>query len=1100
MATPNAEQIKAIEHKGGVLLKAGAGSGKTFVLKEHVIYLTREWINEYKGNPLEDFSQFIKSKYRKVVLMTFTKKAAGELEIRLYNEFKSLYEKSVESGEDTKLWGTILDSINYLSVGTIHSFCFKLIKQGHFPNISASQDILTEAEFKGQIEEYLHEWIAENYSEENIVTELLLRDFSNVLGAMQDIFMDPTLRLAWKNTEASTLSEEDLESVTTELIDIFGLEIFFNQKINLNDYSEFEKKTWYIFISEFLNKYSSPKPNYSELVNLFTYFNHLDFKMPNKPSIKTVPEEMVTFYENVKNMKDFLKKQGEHLHSFHESYDGFVVPWFEKLKSLFDFIDERYLLSEGVTFADLEYLVHQGVSNPKTANAIAEQFSYFIVDEFQDTSNIQFSIIEKLIQGDFNRLFSVGDLKQAIYGFRGGELQVFLDCEKKIPKSLSLLNNYRSTQNVINYNNLFFEELFTKGVSFKGIDNHTVPVEKQNIPATQDKMGEVIQLNTKLDFLKMEGKISNQEIDYIEALVLSNKIIKNHHQDEASCILYKRLKPSLIMIDLLIRKNIGFTAQIKVPYLEDPLMGIFNTLLESKYNANATKDDYLLYTIQAYLSLLSGATAHRVSLKEIEQFKVSSRYYGLYQAFLDLLNLFKVKNSNYTNNFSNIDTLIKDSNEDYEVLFKSIKKQRKMSYSLDFQYGDNTSLITIMTVHASKGLQFQHVFLGGIYTNENSILFTSLVGKYPLSFKWSRTIHDKKKFKTPYYIVEDHIRKQKDFSESKRLFYVANTRAEESLSYVNIDFGDIKRVKSQSGAWINGIQSLDSGASDKYLSIEEVDIAKSYNLAHLKNLEFAKPLFHIDNLGLETTPKSDDLYYLPELSVTRLAMIADCPRKFYLKNIIKLDDDDLKFIGPNEQSFEDIIEDDQNTELSSKSFSSAGRGSFIHETLSEIILSNFENTVDIDNKKDQVIINQAVDKLKVYRDNFDFISEQMIKFELLNYMISGIPDLILKPKTDKNDLEVWDFKTGKYSEEKLAPYYFQLYCYAYACFKLGLAKPSSQIKTVVYFVDEDKVVDQFLSLPIVEKYLSNELQKCKTPDQLNLDHCEYCQYNNICQK
>ena len=89
MVSPNLEQKKAIEHQGGVLLSAGAGSGKTFVLENHVIYLTEQWIEEFQKKPqVVDLRSYLRQKFKSVVLMTFTRKAAGELELRIQKSFE----------------------------------------------------------------------------------------------------------------------------------------------------------------------------------------------------------------------------------------------------------------------------------------------------------------------------------------------------------------------------------------------------------------------------------------------------------------------------------------------------------------------------------------------------------------------------------------------------------------------------------------------------------------------------------------------------------------------------------------------------------------------------------------------------------------------------------------------------------------------------------------------------------------------------------------------------------------------------------------------------------------------------------------------------
>src|SRR5690606_8846177 len=98
--SPNAEQVLAIEHQGGILLRAGAGSGKTFVLVEHIVYLTRKWMSEYKETPQESFEDFLRQRYSQGVMMTFTKKAAGEMSIRLTEKFAELS----QTEEQKDLW------------------------------------------------------------------------------------------------------------------------------------------------------------------------------------------------------------------------------------------------------------------------------------------------------------------------------------------------------------------------------------------------------------------------------------------------------------------------------------------------------------------------------------------------------------------------------------------------------------------------------------------------------------------------------------------------------------------------------------------------------------------------------------------------------------------------------------------------------------------------------------------------------------------------------------------------------------------------------------------------------------------------------------
>src|SRR5690606_21213487 len=120
----------------------------------------------------------------------------------------------------------------------------------------------------------------------------------------------------------------------------------------------------------------------------------------------------------------------------------------------------------GFTFGDIAYYVSLGLDNKDIKTRVNNDYNYFIVDEFQDTSFLQFNIIGKLINNDFNKLFCVGDAKQAIYGFRGGELAVFEDCSVKIPRNLKLSHNYRSLAEIIKTNNSIFDHILPIGFNF----------------------------------------------------------------------------------------------------------------------------------------------------------------------------------------------------------------------------------------------------------------------------------------------------------------------------------------------------------------------------------------------------------------------------------------------------------------------------------------------------------------------------------------------------------------------------------------------------------------------------------------------------------
>lgn len=1070
MATSaNSEQLKAIEHSGGVLLKAGAGSGKTFVLKEHMIYRTSQWHKDFESNTNEmsNFSDYLASKYSKTVLMTFTKKAAGELQIRLRNEFVA---KSVEEGG---YWLDAVEVLDKLTVTTIHGFCFKLIKEGHFVNINSNTTIIDSEEFSKKVKFLFQSWI----ESQKVINPFLIKDSDKVAESLIKVFADPVLRRSWRDVDPNNYKESS--EIIKDLIEIKGISEVFTSKVDLNP--ENKGKKWYDFLILFLEQRFDLEEDNS-FIRINTFFKNLNYRIPVSPRGKTVTEEEKCFYVLVKDLNQFLKSDGEDIEQYLLQFKDSVLPWFESIKSAFDYVEKNYFSVQGVTFSDLEYIVYSELQSDEAQRSVSERYNYLIVDEFQDTSFIQYEIIKKVLNNDLKKLFCVGDIKQAIYGFRGGELGVFLNCAKEIPTVLSLKNNYRSDQNIIHFNNKFFSNIFKKNVKFEGVEKNAVEVEFQEVPIASRALGRVENIDIDLKGVK---SLANSELELVEAYAILNKIKENAPVKDV--VLYKKLKPSILLMGLLIKEDISFTAQVKVPYLEDPILAIFLSLIENKFNQNEQRDESLVLTLTSYLAIIGVSFKDDYLKYEIEKFNESIMFFGLYQSYFTFLNSMKIFNSNYKNNLKYIENVTRLYKDDLESLVSVISKKGTESYSLDFNFGDKPEQLNIMSAHASKGLEFNRVYLGGVYTNDKAFPDQSIFGKIPFSFVWRDNLNSKKRYKTPQLLLEREISKKKDFSESKRLFYVASTRAENELRWVNINLEDVK-FRKQSNSWIQGINSWIEDAED----LDIINNLKSSNHLTINSEQLSdsvkkRPLFQIDEVGITLSDKSMSSFVMPELSVTRLATIHTCPRKFYLKNILKIEIDKPS----NNQFFE-------TGPIEVKSSSS--RGTDIHEEISQIILNEFDQT-----SLDLKFVNEVkwtIDTLKEKLPSHKFISEKPIKFEFFGHMISGIPDLIISPLNNNNNneiLEIWDFKTGQSKSDDDSIYHFQLLCYAYSQYILNEYSRENQIKIVLCYVDETKVVEQTHSFTEIEDYLRSYWNKTNMPWIRNESACDECEFNEICK-
>ncbi len=1114
---PNDEQKMAIEHTGGVLLSAGAGSGKTFVLVEHMVYLfTREYL-EMPNPDLIEFSKRLKDKFSKIVLMTFTKKAAGELSLRLQKRFEKGYERAKYGLEDiaAPFWEAAQSSIHYMFVGTIHSFCYRLILEGHIPGFTGSEEMATDLELSDKIEKLFSLWIEKNeekLKEESL--EFIIVNKKLFRSQLKDIFSDTDLRLLW------TRFNEDEKEVNLEaqIEEFYELEVGINWKSlkapEIGD-DRLPKKTsaWVTFLEGFNNSVDR-----SGLLNFLNSIEKYYENYAKHPSVgaKKNADDIKLFLSQVKALRDFSYAYSEDFNACLENKDVFLK-YGQTTFEIYSFIEKNYLRIPGLTFTDLEYYVWKAVTeNPQVVEQIASCYDYFIIDEFQDTSNVQFEVVKSITRGDMGKIFSVGDVKQAIYGFRGGELGVFQEASKTTYQTLNMKNNYRSDGNVIEFNNSLFEFLLPLGQEFSGEDEYTVPMLKQAVPDGKEGTGTIEKRSLLVEGELPEGKrsITPMELNYLECEGIFN-YLSDSDSDEEVCVLYRKLTPVKFLIEMLLKSNLGFTCQVKVNLPDDPFIFLFCEYTRAlSLFSKAGEKELSALILERVLNILNVETKTE---ELISLYNLSYKNYeslGLWESFKTFIWKLNLSSSNLDNCYDLLKFLA-DKGEDnasltYEKISQSLSGEQ---YSIDFQSGSNPDRIKIMTMHASKGLEFETVILGGVHTNGIEKGDQGFFGKLPYSYKWFLSAKKSHVFRSPRFLYEEYLKKKKSFSEAKRLFYVAGTRAVHKLVWFDIEHGS-KSLSHGKSSWINGIRSWENECNEKDIQIfEAIKSAHSSRELDLnkvdlldKRLDLHPPIFHIDPLGtLAVKESSTSLGYSSELSVTRLAELTRCPRKFFLKNLVKLSEEEVEEvltevdIDENEKSNEEFFSESDIFLQSNGLRNSAERGTKIHDYISRMIKHNMvpPREMDVDKKGLAGIewVKGEIEKsISRYQGKMvSLYSETPIKFSLFGQMISGTPDFYMQ---GEGILEVWDFKTGAIAESKMAPYWFQLYCYAHALgAKLG---EEATVRLILSFVDVQNNLVKELSMKEIKSLLFNEWKKMEQPDQVNEDHCQFCLYSQLC--
>ncbi len=978
------EQKKAIESRGGTVLSAGAGAGKTFVIIEHIIDLLEVRKEEKRSEGLEHFLSSI-------IVITFTKKAARELNKRVEDKFKSLSLKD-------SFWGKVYSLRSNLFVGTIHSFCFTLLKNSQKLDFG-SLEIVDEGMIKQIIREKILGYL------ENKPEILNFYSYKDIQHSLEKIFFDPKLRLSWEEK----IQDFSREELITNFFNLFP--------INLNfEITEEKKLKWIDFVYSFKSVWSE-----ENLVKRFVSINDLfsSIRRLPTPSKKLVSDEVNQFFQEIKEMKSFLKDFTESLNLF----EGEIKKQSFILRDLFIEINKNYFVEGKISFSDIEYLML------KEKPRLEVQITEIIIDEFQDVSDNQFQIFKSLVYEDFSKLFVVGDKKQAIYGFRGGEVSVFESLASVTSNNLKMIDNYRSLSNVVNFNNQLFKEEF--------------PDELFQNPQNLDE-GEVI-------IYEAFSELEDRDLKDVETEGLFN--VLKHKLDsgrEEIALLYRFLAPSQSLIKRLMDDRLSYNCSLKIEKSKDPILSILKHLLYSIVEKQTPNN--ALFFIKGYLEYLSVDTE---GLKEaVKDFHGVIDLLGLSIAWSRFCSRIGLLYGHGDALFSELNQLERYFDGSLRKILYALRDGEDERVLIDVSNSTSKAKIHLMTAHSSKGLEFEDVIVANVLTNSRGRSDKLVLGDTPQSFSY---IKDTKRFLTPLFMLERQEGLLKKEKESLRLFYVACTRAVKSLSFIIVPDRSDEVSNKAWGAYL--LKQIDSISCYK---VEKIIIDKIKSIS-------GSELFHELDFQIVYNPNTYLLGVLPEISVARLSLLKICPYRFYLKEVLGLDE---KIIFPDMKSDSEI-------------YSSAERGSAIHKKISEYFLEGKEL------KKNE--FSYLIEILKSYTDH-NFISEQEIKFQVEGRMISGTPDLVV---VDGQKVEVWDFKTGAHSLEKDKIYQVQIALYLYGWMQVNDKKYNQIISKIIYLDEEKTVESNFSSYRELESEIKELISRSFHYEKIYPDHSSDCPCMNL---
>lgn len=1033
MTTLTTYQQKALRLDKHIALTANAGSGKTFVLAQRFLKII-----------LDE-----KIPIKKIVAITFTDKAAGELYNKISKQIETELIGEVDLSKKYRL-KKIREQLVSANISTIHSFCLNVLKE-FAPEANLDASFLPID--KETSNEILDLAVEESFQEIIIDSEksTSLKNCVRIIGSKSNLIKQLKL-LVNKRRSFLKMKSDFLEKSIQELND-YQKNLFdkYYDSIFLHDENTLVKR---ISVFNYDVASSNPKNKYSDQISellerldqqslskigrLQTYQELFKVMLTGKFQIRQqgyAPKELI---ESHLELNEILSEQASIISKFDLANPELTIQNYSKfikdITIVLDSVISKYSLMKKekgfIDFEDILLFTEKVLEHEEVIQKLKEKYSYIMIDEFQDTNEIQINIFLPILENlNKGNLFVVGDEKQSIYMFREAEIGIFNETKKMISEIdgkenlLNLPHSFRLSKEIAFFSNHLFANLFRNyDSSFNEVQyNELVFFDKGENP------------NSKIEVL-----VSNQteEEFYTQPDLICSKIAE----------LINEKKVELNQIAILCRKRIDFTELEKelikeqIPYTIIGGRGFYQRqLVLDLYNylsflINQNNDSALLAVLRSPFYSIDDSQIFLLSFQKgnnlFEKLKASAsinsdmeKVIAILQDHIDFVSqnrlselLRKIFNDtaytsviinriNSKQELANIDKLFEVAqsyiNQGFRSLYDFVNYLNE-SILLSEDEGQaevsaSENSIKIMTIHQSKGLEFDAVFLYNLQTKFNltnvkakDIDFDKefgFISKIPLDNYFEE-------YKSPINIsVYGNIIKRKEVAEQKRLLYVAVTRAAKYLFLCYDDNGKISE-DSFAGMLKSVFPSLSSfspikldGSLKKMFkkneSFEEVDIPISIDLETYTKAEDQKLILSgeksLENKFEINTEKLIDKSKGEVITASQYAVYRNCPVKYQL--IYELGINEISEMLPSKVNYEYYDNDTPQT--------GSERGTIVHHLLAyETLKENLKQT--------------AESKFK----SSDFVIEESVRL-VENYYSSEIYNSLLKSGNHYNEYEIY---------------------------------------------------------------------------------------------
>ncbi|RLD28491.1 MAG: DNA helicase UvrD [Bacteroidetes bacterium] len=837
------------------IYNASAGSGKTYTLvKEYLKVL---------------FKSSAKYPYKNILAITFTNKAVGEMKERIINTLKQFSSEDILTTSNSmfnaiceelpiqpnalhnkskRILNSIVHNYAAFDISTIDKFNQKLIRTFAY-DLRLPLNFEVELDTESLLNEAVDNLIAKAGSDKYLTKTLI--DFA-IEKADDDKSWDVSLNF-YKIAKLLT-NENDIQFIETlkdtSLEDFKTLKSLLKEKVKSTEDSIIEEAQSVLTLIEecglqFDDFSRSSLAKHFE--NLFK--KNFDIKFDSNWQIDLIEGNVLYPKRVTEDVASTINKiQPQLVSAFNQTKQSvfqlkFLKNFYKNCTplSVLNSIHKelRALKKERnvILISEFNTIISNAIKNqpaPFIYERIGEKFRHFFIDEFQDTSVMQWEnlipLLDNSLSSENGSVMLVGDAKQAIYRWRGGKAEQFIGLyndenpfftEKE---NRNLPNNYRSYGEIIDFNNNFFKHLSTFGFS-KNEYEELYKQSKQN--ASIEKEGYV-----NLDFLDLDKDDSRDEVYPQKVSETITNCLINGFQLKDICILVRKKKEGVAIADYLSNEGIDIISSETLLLSRSPevkfIVNVLKYVLEP--HNNEVKILVLNYLVEHKLNINDKHLFYNTYIKlEIEQFFKNLCEFGIhfnnnevlqlpiYEAIENIIYSFNlVETSNAYVQFF-LDFVLDYLQKNNSSLSGFIEHYNTKKDSLSIVSPQEKNAVQIMTIHKSKGLEFPVV----IFPYADLNIYKELEPKewFPLDTeKYNNFSHTLLSYNKDFENFGEagqqiYNKHQAELElDNMNLLYVALTRPIEQLHIISnkqLDKKGGENLKLFSGLFINYLKHID---------------------------------------------------------------------------------------------------------------------------------------------------------------------------------------------------------------------------------------------------------------------------------------------------